>query len=82
MGPRTIDLDLLLFKDESRATEFLTLPHPRMHQRRFVLTPLNELVTNLVHPTLHKSLFQLLAQCEDDSQVVLWEAKKSVTKPA
>src|SRR6478609_6176147 len=36
LGPRTIDLDLLLYGDEQRSTQFLTLPHPRMHQRRFV----------------------------------------------
>src|SRR5262245_34043409 len=49
LGPRTVDLDLLLFKDEQRATEFLRLPHPRLHLRRFVLVPLNELVPTLVH---------------------------------
>src|ERR671912_536047 len=42
MGPRTIDLDLLLFKEERRDSEFLTVPHPRLHSRRFVLVPLNE----------------------------------------
>src|SRR4026207_2372398 len=55
MGPRTIDLDLLLFKDQVSDTEFLTLPHPRLHSRRFVLVPLAELVPNLVHPVLGKS---------------------------
>ena len=42
MGPRTIDLDLVIFKDYLSDTEFLTLPHPRLHMRRFVLVPLNE----------------------------------------
>ncbi|HSK65188.1 MAG TPA: 2-amino-4-hydroxy-6-hydroxymethyldihydropteridine diphosphokinase, partial [Pyrinomonadaceae bacterium] len=49
-GPRTIDLDLLIVKDELESTEFLTLPHPRLHLRRFVLVPLNELAPNLIHP--------------------------------
>src|SRR4051812_8982684 len=53
-GPRTIDLDLLLYGAERRATEFLQLPHPRLHERRFVLTPLAELAPDLMHPTLHR----------------------------
>ncbi|HEY6246886.1 MAG TPA: 2-amino-4-hydroxy-6-hydroxymethyldihydropteridine diphosphokinase [Pyrinomonadaceae bacterium] len=72
LGPRTIDLDLLLFKDEQRDTEFLTLPHPRLHLRRFVLVPLSELVPNLVHPVLQQSISDLLAHCEDQSSVRRW----------
>jgi len=72
LGPRTIDLDLLLFKDEERETEFLTLPHPRLHLRRFVLVPLSELVPNLVHPVLEQSMSELLANCEDESSVKRW----------
>ena len=72
LGPRTIDLDLLLFKDEQRDTEFLTLPHPRLHLRRFVLVPLSELVPNLVHPVLQQSISDLLANCEDQSMVKRW----------
>ena len=60
-GPRTIDLDLLIVKEERVNTEFLTLPHPRLHLRRFVLVPLNELVPNLVHPALNKSVTSLLS---------------------
>ena len=71
-GPRTIDLDLLLFKDEQRDTEFLTLPHPRLHLRRFVLVPLSELVPNLVHPVLQQSISDLLTNCEDQSMVKRW----------
>ena len=74
MGPRTIDLDLLIFKDERLDTEFLTLPHPRMAGRRFVLVPLNELVPNLVHPVLAKPITQLLSQTKDRSKVVRWTA--------
>jgi 2-amino-4-hydroxy-6-hydroxymethyldihydropteridine diphosphokinase len=72
LGPRTIDLDLLIFKDERSDTEFLTVPHPRLASRRFVLVPLNELVPNLVHPVLEKSVSQLLAQTKDQSAVVRW----------
>ena len=73
MGPRTIDLDLLICKDEQRETEFLTLPHPRLQHRRFVLVPLNELVPTLVHPTLDKSIGELLANTDDKSAVARWK---------
>ena len=72
-GPRTIDLDLLIFKDELANTEFLTLPHPRLHLRRFVLVPLNELVPNLVHPVLKKPVRELLAHTDDGAKVVRWK---------
>src|SRR5712692_8484181 len=69
MGPRTIDLDLLLYRDELRSTQFLILPHPRFHQRRFVLEPLAELAPRLVHPTLHQTISDLLAKVDDQSEV-------------
>ena len=72
-GPRTIDLDLLIVKGEHITTEFLTLPHPRLHQRRFVLVPLDELVPNLVHPTLGKTIHELLETTPDKSEVVRWK---------
>ena len=72
MGPRTIDLDLLIFKDRQLETEFLTLPHPRMALRRFVLVPLNELVPSLVHPVLGKPVSELLTQTKDRSTVARW----------
>lgn len=73
MGPRTIDLDLLIFKDEHVETEFLTVPHPRIATRRFVLVPLNELNPSLVHPVLKHSMGELLARTEDHSKVVRWQ---------
>lgn len=76
MGPRTIDLDLLICKDEQVQTEFLTLPHPRLHKRRFVLVPLNELVPNLIHPALHKSIGELLANTSDNSPVTRWTPRQ------
>lgn len=70
--PRTVDLDLLLYGDMKYDTEFLTVPHPRMHERRFVLVPLNELAPHHVHPILQKEIKQLLADSEDISAVKRW----------
>jgi len=71
-GPRIIDLDLLIFKDYQSDTEFLTLPHPRLPARRFVLVPLVELVPGLIHPVLGKPLSELLSQTKDRSRVIRW----------
>src|SRR2546430_11313423 len=68
-GPRTIDLDLLLYGDEHRATEFLQLPHPRLPERRFVLTPLAELNPHLRHPALSRTVVELLRETQDQSEV-------------
>ena len=72
LGPRTIDLDLLLFKDERSDTEFLQLPHPRIAARRFVLVPLAELAPNLVHPVNGKTISELLGSTKDESAVTRW----------
>jgi len=72
LGPRTIDLDLLIYKDELRSTQFLMLPHPRLHQRRFVLEPLAELCPSLAHPTLNRTLSELLLETQDNSEVRRW----------
>ncbi len=72
MAPRTIDLDLLLYGDDTRSTEFLTLPHPRFHLRRFVLTPLAELAPRIVHPRLKLTVTDLLKNLEDRSEVKRW----------
>jgi 2-amino-4-hydroxy-6-hydroxymethyldihydropteridine diphosphokinase len=75
MGPRTIDLDLLFFKDRQLDSEFLRVPHPRLALRRFVLVPLNELVPALVHPVLGKPISALLAETKDRSTVTRWSSE-------
>ena len=72
-GPRTIDLDLLFYPNEISDTEYLTLPHPRLQARRFVLEPLNELVPSLVHPVLEKTISELLSETSDNSDVRVWK---------
>ena len=59
-GPRVIDLDLLLYDDRIVHEPDLVIPHPRMHERRFVLQPLAQLAPNLVHPVLNKTIQDLL----------------------
>lgn len=59
-GSRVIDIDLLMFEDVVMETDSLTLPHPRMHERLFVLIPLCEIASDAIHPTTGKSIRVLL----------------------
>jgi 2-amino-4-hydroxy-6-hydroxymethyldihydropteridine diphosphokinase len=70
-GPRTIDLDILFYGEHVIKEPGLTIPHPRLHQRRFVLMPMNELDPLWVHPTLNQSMAQLLTDAKNHSQVRL-----------
>jgi 2-amino-4-hydroxy-6-hydroxymethyldihydropteridine diphosphokinase len=69
---RTVDLDILFFGDRKMETELLTVPHPRLHLRKFVLCPLAEMAPYLIHPTLDRPISDLLAACPDRSQVSRW----------
>jgi 2-amino-4-hydroxy-6-hydroxymethyldihydropteridine diphosphokinase len=68
-GPRTMDFDILFFGQQTIDQTGLTVPHPRLHQRRFVLEPLVELDPDWRHPVFNRSLSELLAGLEDSSQV-------------
>lgn len=71
-GPRLIDLDILLYGQEIIETEELTIPHPQLHKRAFVLVPLAELDGDIVHPKFDESIEKLLYN--------LGENKKKVVK--
>lgn len=70
-GPRIIDLDLLLYGNQVVKEETLIVPHPRMHERRFVLIPLLEIAPGLVHPIFGKAMKALLEGIEEDGQEVV-----------
>jgi 2-amino-4-hydroxy-6-hydroxymethyldihydropteridine diphosphokinase len=69
-GPRSIDLDLLFFDDQIINTPELSVPHPSLHERRFVLEPLNEVAPDFRHPSLGKSVADLRNDLQDGEQRV------------
>ena len=66
-GPRTLDLDILAFGDRRISLSSLTIPHPRLHERRFVLIPLVEIAPYWVHPVFKVSATELLARLNDQT---------------
>ncbi len=68
-GPRTLDIDILLYGNEVLSTDRLTVPHPRMHERRFVLEPLMEIAPQLVDPRDGRMYAQILEQLDEGKKV-------------
>ena len=72
-GGRTLDVDILFFGERVIRGPELTVPHPRLTQRRFVLVPVTEICPDWLHPVLKVPVRVLLERCEDDHEVMLWE---------
>jgi 2-amino-4-hydroxy-6-hydroxymethyldihydropteridine diphosphokinase len=70
-GSRIIDLDILLFDNQTVAKRSLKIPHPEMHKRRFVLLPLSELAPHVTHPQLGTTMSELLGGLKDPKKVML-----------
>ncbi|MEK7851476.1 MAG: 2-amino-4-hydroxy-6-hydroxymethyldihydropteridine diphosphokinase [Deltaproteobacteria bacterium] len=75
-GPRIIDLDILLYDDLVIEEEGLAVPHPYLHKRGFVLTPLAEIAPACIHPRLKKSISEILGALEDNKNIERMEVSR------
>jgi len=66
---RTIDIDILFYDKQIFQSDRLELPHPRLQERMFALMPLNEIVSDLVHPVFNKTIGQIMDECDDKLEV-------------
>ena len=76
-GPRTLDIDILLYGNIRYADEVIRIPHPRLHERRFVLEPLASIAPDLWIPGQGATVKELLAKCQDPGSAVVYHSKSS-----
>lgn len=74
---REIDIDVLFYGENIIETDQITIPHPSIHQRKFILTPLKEIAPDFTHPVLMKSITELESICTDDSLVAIYDGAES-----
>jgi 2-amino-4-hydroxy-6-hydroxymethyldihydropteridine diphosphokinase len=67
---RTMDIDILFYNDDIIQTPVLTVPHPRLYERRFILLPLHEIMPKKAHPVFRKNIDELLSECNDETRVI------------
>jgi 2-amino-4-hydroxy-6-hydroxymethyldihydropteridine diphosphokinase len=72
-GPRTVDLDILFYEDKIVQEENLQIPHPRLHERAFVLIPLKEIASDFMHPILKKDVSAMLEDLPKQEEVLLYK---------
>ena len=72
-GPRTLDIDMLFYGNQRLVNPLLTIPHPEIQNRRFVLQPCADIIAKYKHPVLKKSIHELLFNCPDQLEVKLWK---------
>ncbi len=77
-GARHLDVDILYFGQKIMDSPRLSIPHPRLHERRFTLVPLVEIAPNFVHPVLKKTNAELLESCSDQETVTFFQAKQII----
>lgn len=70
---REIDIDIIMYEDITLNHNKLELPHPRMHERKFVLIPANEIESKMIHPVFNIDIRKLLENCEDSSEIKIYE---------
>ena len=70
-GPRALDLDIILYDDVVQNDSKLTIPHPRMHKRRFVLKPICDIDPDINHPVLQQTMLDLLENLAEDGQGIV-----------
>ena len=73
-GPRIIDLDILFYDNKIIKTKNLTIPHPRLHKRLFVLEPLDEISPNFIHPILNKSINKIKSNLKSKKSVEIYKS--------